>query len=169
MSQKLSERAANALTGAGGLVISAAYVLTARGIEDSMLADEVGAAGVPVAVGALMALASAGLILKAAVTPPDPQATPAAEESEGEGPSAARAHALAFGLLMILLVYLLALPWLGYVVSIGLMAASVAWLSGGRQVGVLLGFALCTGPLLWALFDLALRIRLPAGIWRSFF
>lgn len=167
MSQTLSERGANALTGAGGLVISAAYVFTARGIEDSMLADEVGAAGVPVAVGALMALASLGLIVKAALTPAAPATPTTAGEQEEDDAPTARAHALAFGLLLILLVYLLALPWLGYVVSIGLMAAAVAWLAGGRQSRVLLGFALCTGPLLWALFDLALRIRLPAGIWKS--
>ena len=65
--------------------------------------------------------------------------------------------------------YLIALPWLGYVVAVGLLAAAIAWFAGGRQASVLIGFAVVTGPVLWLLFDFALRVRMPAGIWPTLF
>jgi hypothetical protein len=73
------------------------------------------------------------------------------------------------GLLLILAAYLVLLPWLGYVLAIGLLSAAVAWFAGGRESKVLLGFALFTGPLLWFLFDFALKVKMPAGIWSSLF
>ena len=168
MSDGVSDRAASAVTGAAGLALSVAYVLKARAIEDSLLADPVGASGVPVAVGSLMALASTALLVKAALTRAE---APAAREADAEpaDAQAAAAHLLALGLLVLLSLYLLALPWLGYIVSMGLMAAAAAWLAGGRQARVLLGFAVVTGPLLWLMFDVALRVRLPAGFWPAIF
>jgi hypothetical protein len=70
---------------------------------------------------------------------------------------------------LILATYLILLPWLGYVVSIGLLSAAVAWFAGGRESKVLLGFVLLTGPLLWFLFDYALKVKMPTGIWAAFF
>ena len=170
MSDGVSDRVASAVTGAAGLALSVAYVLKARAIEDSLLADPVGASGVPVAVGSLMALASTALLVKAALTRAE---APAAREADAEPadaqPAAAHPHLLALGLLVLLSLYLLALPWLGYIVSMGLMAAAAAWLAGGRQAKVLLGFAVVTGPLLWLMFDVALRVRLPAGFWPAIF
>ena len=63
----IGDRAAALVTGCGGLVFSVVYILSARSIEDSLLADPVGASGVPVAIGGLMALASAALIVKGLV------------------------------------------------------------------------------------------------------
>ena len=162
MSEGLGDRAAALITGAAGLAFSVVYVVAARRIEDSLLADPVGASGVPVAVGGLMGLASLALIVKGVLTP-----VRRSEPTSPAQPRMLRPHVLAVGLLVILAVYLLALPWLGYVVSIGLMAAAVAWFGGGRQARVLVGFAVLTGPLLWLLFDLALRVRMPTGIWRT--
>jgi len=164
MSAAPSDRAAALITGAAGLGFSVVYVMTAQRIEDSLLADAVGASGVPVAVGWLMGLASVALLVKGVL----PASRPADAPNQPQA-SSLRPHALAAGLLVILAIYLLALPWLGYVMAIGLMAAAVAWFAGGRQARVLVGFAVLTGPLLWLLFDLALRVRMPAGIWRSFF
>lgn len=167
MTAVIGDRAAALVAGSGGLAFAAFYILAARRIEDSLLADPVGASGVPVAVGGLMALASVALICKGLMAsgPPAPTESGLAEP----GASRLRLHGLAAGLLLILAVYLLVLPWLGYVVSVGLMAAAVAWFAGGRQVPVLLGFTVLTGPLLWLVFDLALRVRMPTGIWRSLF
>lgn len=167
MSGGIGDRAAALITGGAGLGFSALYILSARRIEDSLLADPVGAAGVPVAVGGLMALASAVLVFKGLMG--SRRSVPTEPAQAEPGTSRLRPHGLAAGLLVILAIYLIALPWLGYVVSIGLMAAAVAWFAGGRQVPVLLGFAVVTGPLLWLVFDLALRVRMPPGIWRSLF
>ena len=168
MSAAISDRAANLVTGGVGLAFSLVYINFARGIEDSLLADAVGASGVPVSVGALMGLASTALLVKGFM----PVARPQSQEQEpakGSSASALRPHWLAAGLLLILAVYLLALPWLGYVLSIGFMAAAVGWFAGGRDAKVLLGFTVLTGPILWFLFDFALRVRMPAGIWPTLF
>ena len=157
MSGGLSDRATACVTGAIGLVGSLAYIFAARGIEDSLLADAVGASGVPVGVGALMALASLALLLKGWAMPSQAPAAPTA--------SRLHQHGLAAGLLAILLAYLWVLPWLGYIVSVGLMSAAVAWFSGGRDRKALLGLVVLTGPLLWLLFDFALKVRMPAGFW----
>ena len=171
MSEGLSDRATSCVTGAIGLVASLTYVIAARRIEDSMLADAVGASGVPVAVGVLMAVASIALLIKGLV--PLAKAQTVSAPSIGDPGEAAepqmRPHWLALGLLMILLAYLLILPWLGYIVSIGLLSVAVAWFSGGRERKTLLGFVLLTGPLLWLLFDFALKVRMPAGFWPTLF
>ena len=170
MSAGIGDRTASLVAGGGGLLFSVGYILAAGRIEDSLLADAVGASGVPVAVGGLMALASVVLILKGLM----PASHPVSPETDSVGKLEPAGHGLlphglAAGLLVILAVYLLALPWLGYVVSVGLMAAAVAWFAGGRQRQVLIGFAVLTGPLLWLIFDLALRVRMPSGIWHTLF
>lgn len=155
---------ADRLTGILGVVLSATYVAHARGIEDSMLADEVGVAGVPTAVGTLMMLASAGLIVKARLAasaargapaePPPPQASPPW-----------RAEKLALALLCALVGYVLLLPIAGYVLSIGLLIATVAYLVGAREHRTV---ALCAvgGSLgLYGLFTVLLQIRMPPGLW----
>ena len=60
---------ADRLTGILGIVVSASYVAYARNIEDSLLADEVGAAGVPSAVGAVLMLAAANMQIEPASAP----------------------------------------------------------------------------------------------------
>ena len=168
----LSDRTASLVTGAVGLAGSLTYILAARRIEDSLLADAVGASGVPVGVGALMAVASVALLIKALLPSAKAQAAAvltgdAATQSSAESPL--RPHYLAAGLLAILVLYLIVLPWLGYVVSIGILAAAVGWFAGGRERMTLLGFALLTGPILWFLFDFALKVHMPVGFWPKLF
>ena len=56
-------------------------------------------------------------------------------------------------------------PVLGFVVSIGLFVAAVAYYAGARDAKTLLWCALITGPMLWLSFDYALEIHLPTGMW----
>ena len=118
-----------------------------------------------------MATASVALLLKGWAMPAQLDAADVNKKNEATTPtgSSLRPHKLAGGLLAILLGYLLLLPWLGYVVSVGLMSAAVALLSGGRDRKALLGLVLLTGPLLWFLFDFALKVRMPAGFWPKLF
>jgi len=74
-------------------------------------------------------------------------------------------HAMAAALVLILGAYVLALPFFGYVLSIGVLIAAVAWLGGVRQWRPLLLCALLAGPVLWLIFDQALAISLPVGFW----
>ena len=164
----VSDRHSNLITGAAGLIFSLAYIRFASGIEDSLLADAVGASGVPVSIGLLMAMSSALLLVKALMQKPSP--TLHADTDEASDPdSPQNPHRLALGLLLILATYLVLLPWLGYVLAVGLLSAAVAWFAGGREAKVLLGFVLVTGPLLWFLFDFALKVKMPTGIWPTLF
>lgn len=170
-SDGLSDRTTALVTGAIGLVGSVTYVIAARGIEDSLLADAVGASGVPVGVGGLMALCSVALLVKGWRIPGKAASSGAAGTRAApysESPSM-HPHVLAAGLLAILLVYLVVLPWLGYIVSIGFLSAAAGWFAGGRDRRALLGFLVLTGPLLWFLFDVALKVRMPTGFWPKLF
>lgn len=170
MSGGLSDRTTSVVSGAVGLAGSLLYIAAARGIEDSLLADAVGASGVPVAVGVVMAAASAALVLKGLMPTAKSKAKPEPQpDADAQSASPLRAHFLAAGLIAILAVYLLVLPWLGYIVSVGLLAAAVGWFAGGRERNTLIGFAVITGPLLWFFFDFALKIRMPAGFWPALF
>ncbi|MBU3739807.1 MAG: hypothetical protein FGM55_12740 [Rhodoferax sp.] len=169
MSGSRQSRVRDLWTGALALALGGAYVAQARGIEDSLLADAVGASGVPVAVGSLLAACGLALLLKAGW--PRRAAAPG---NAGDGPptdagGAApwRPHAAAAGLLLILVVYVLIQPWLGYIVSVGLLTLAAAWFGGARDRRALAGCLLLSGPLLWLLFDVLLRVRLPAGAWRA--
>jgi hypothetical protein len=165
---RIGDRHSNLITGAAGLLFSLAYIRFASGIEDSLLADAVGASGVPVAIGGLMALASALLLVKVLIKKSSPSVQADLDEAvDLDAPQ--NPHRLALGLLLILATYLVLLPWLGYVLAVGLLSAAVAWFAGGREAKVLLGFVLVTGPVLWFLFDFALKVKMPTGIWPTLF
>jgi hypothetical protein len=119
----------------------------------------------------LMAVASVALLVKGLALSPKVK-TPLTTGKGGQDTPAdlpMRPHWLAAGLLALLVVYLVALPWLGYILSIGFLSAAVGWFAGGRERKTLLGFALLTGPILWFLFDFALKVHMPAGFWPKLF
>jgi hypothetical protein len=147
------------ITGALGILVSASYVAYARQIEDGMLADEVGAAGVPSAVGLLMMLASVALLLKASRR----RAGPVGERAQEDAPWAA--HKLALYLLAVLAAYVLVLPVAGYWVSVALLIGAVSALVGARDRKVILACSVLGASGLYTLFTLLLKIRLPAGLW----
>lgn len=151
------------VTGALGALLSVSYVLYARGIEDSLLADGVGANGVPTGVGVVLLLASLALFCKSWIKPAAPDAI--APEVAGDEAGAKHPHRMALGLLGILAAYVALLPFLGYVVCIGLLVGSVAWLAGARKRLSVQACMLVAGPALWLLFDWALEIRMPVGLW----
>lgn len=161
---------ADRMTGILGILLSASYVAYARGIEDSLLADEVGAAGVPTAVGAVLMLASATLLIKGSLAAR--QAARGNEESSKEGSADSeephlpwRAEKLALALLAVLTVYMLVLPLAGYTVSIALLIAAVAWLVGARAPRTVALSALGGALGLYGLFTVLLQIRMPPGMW----
>jgi hypothetical protein len=152
------------ISGALGMLLAAVYVLHTRGIEDSMLADPVGAAGVPTGVGVILFLASLALFVKSwrtAKSKPD-RAEVLASDAPG---GSSHPHALAAGLLAILAAYVALLPLFGYVLAIGLLVGSTAWFAGARGARSLGLSMLLAGPVLWSLFDWMLEIRMPPGLW----
>ncbi len=161
------------------------YTLAARRIEDSLLSDEVGAGGVPQAVGMAMALAALALFAKSFRRPPAkaeaaaveanapvaamaptimPATTPAAEQADGNTRGWQAALLRTTGLVLILLAYAALLPLLGYPVTISLLIVAVGWLAGAPLRTPLCACALLGGPLLWLLFDQLLQVRMPRGL-----
>lgn len=167
----MTENSGERITGALGMVVSTLYILQARTIEDSLLADAVGASGVPVGVGALMFFASLALIVKTfirqgpvAVAPVDESAGPPEGVGGKSGNSKTRSHWLAAGLLLILVGYTLLLPYGGYLLSVVLLLVASAWFGGARGAATLLITAAAGGLVLWFLFSFALKVGMPPGV-----
>ena len=141
------------LLGAVVGVFALLYIVSARSIEDSLLADDVGAGGVPQAAGILLLLAALALLVKAWFAHRSQR--PVAEAPAPAAPwRRVRPSAL---LVLVLLAYALLLPLLGYIVSVSLLVLAAALLGGARARVPL---ALCTalsGVALWAVFDLTLK------------
>ena len=134
---------------------AASYVSAARGLEDSLLSDAVGAGGVPQGVGVFLGVAAVLLFVKSLL-----RAKPnAADDDHAWRDVVLRTG----GLVLLLLGYAALLPWLGYVLTVCLLVGAAGALAGAP---LKLPLALCTvasGPLLWAMFDRALQVRMPAG------
>jgi putative tricarboxylic transport membrane protein len=140
-------------------VLAAAFAATlvaaARGIEDSLLADAVGAGGVPQGVGMAMFVAAVALFAKSFSG-----GLPGTASARADKP---RAVLRTTGLVLILIAYGLLLPWLGYPLTISLLVGAVGWLAGAAPRLPLLLCAAVSGPALWAMFDRALQVRMPGG------
>lgn len=162
----MNQQRPNLIAAVLGIALSLAYVWQARAIEDSLLSDEVGAAGVPTGVGLLLLLASVGLLLKSlqAGLRANP-ATQPLQEADAQADGAQHPHRMALGLLALLGCYVALLPVAGYALSIGLLAIAVVRFAGGAADRTLAAFALVVGPMLWFLFSYLLQVRLPAGLW----
>lgn len=141
---------------------AASLIAGARGIEDSLLADEVGAGGVPQGVGLAMAVAALALFAKSFRDAP----SEAAEPDEEEGMPWRSALLRTAALVLILLVYAALLPRLGYPLSVSLLVGASGWLAGAAPRWPLWLFGVLSGPGLWLLFDQLLQVRMPAGtVW----
>ena len=140
---------------AGGFSLQ--YVAASRGIEDSLLSDAVGAGGVPQGVGMVMLVAAVALFAKSFIG----KAPVDAQSSERGGWKAPLLRTS--GLVSILVAYGLLLPWLGYPLSVSLLFAAVGALAGAALRWPLLACAAAAGPLMWAIFDQALKVRMPLG------
>ncbi len=150
------------ISGGLGMLLAASYIATAQSIEDSLLADAVGASGVPTGVGVVLLIASLFLFVKSFKSKASMLNETEEEPTEG---GSQHPHAMALGLLLILAAYVFLLPILGYVVSVGLLVGAASWFAGARRYTSLVLCAVLAGPVLWFVFDWTLEIRLPVGLW----
>ena len=146
---------------AGGFALQ--YIAAARAIEDSLLSDAVGAGGVPQGAGFLMLAESVALFAKSFIGK-----APAEDDSGGDtggddGGGWKVPLLRTSGLVLILVAYGLLLPWLGYALSVSLLFAAVGALAGAALRWPLFVCAGMAGPLMWAIFDQALQVRMPLG------
>ena len=142
------------------LAVAAAYYAAAAGIPRSLLADAVGADGVPkgfaVALGVLGALQLARTALR-------PRA--------GGGPSPPAAgtalHLKAGGMLAIGIAYVAAMPYLGYPLAVAALVFVVTAYAGVKpslRLGLLSAAA---GLGFWVIFVKLLGVAMPDGAWRQ--
>lgn len=155
MSPALRDR----LLGVVTVVFATSYVMAARSIEDSLLADAVGAGGVPQGVGIAMAVAGLGVFATSWQRRPGSQHV----DAPGEESSTVATVARTVTLVALLLAYAAVLPWIGYVPAVFLLLLAAGRLAGAPIGRTLLLTAGLGAPLLWLLFDRLLQVRMPPG------
>jgi putative tricarboxylic transport membrane protein len=160
--------------GLAALALGVWYWRAAGDIPISPLDGIVNAAALPRMLAVAMMVFSVLLILRALlVEMMYLRATrhakgPVAERPETEGHTfSARQHVKAVGVVVIGIVYLLILPWLGYVPSVILLMVAVSVYIGARAGLYTLGVAVATAVIFYLLFVQLLSIPLPAGVWSA--
>ena len=145
------------------LLAAGGYHAASLAINDSALADEVGAAGLPaVYAGALAALAAAAAVRSLLSMRNARRAgAGAAEDLRGEGRRMLRAG----GLLAIGIGYVAIVDFAGYALSVTAAIALVAAYQGERVDRRLAGIAIGGGAFFVVFFDLVLGIDMPGGFW----
>lgn len=132
------------------MAVAAAYYGSALGIQQSLLSDEIGAAGLPKILAIALGLAGALLAVRS-------QGSTAIKVTP-------RLTAQAAGLLALIAVYIIALPILGYPLAIAALVASVALLAGTPPTPGVAITAIAAGLGFWVIFAWLLSISVPAGI-----
>ena len=180
--------------GCASLALAVGYFLLAAQIPDSQLADTVGPQGLPRIYAYVLGGLSLVLIARSLrasspepispsrsgrlqpARPGPPEGGHYVQEESAPTPGvesptlSARSQALrAFGVVVIGAVYIVVVPWLGYIVSLTALIAATTYYQGGganRRVAVVS----VTGALLfWLLFVAILGIQHPAGFWPELF
>lgn len=146
----MSASARDIALGFAALVLAGAYWALAVRLPVSLLSDAVGPGGVPVAIAVLMAGAGGVLVIRSILRP--------AIEAR---PSPA--HGRAAGLLALLVAYVVAVPFIGYPLALGLLTGAIAFYAGARPGFSLVAFAAATGVLFWFGFVRVMGIPFPAG------
>jgi putative tricarboxylic transport membrane protein len=144
------------------LAVAVGYFHLAGGINESTLADEFGAAGLPVIYAYLLALLAVALALRAGLVTLVARraATPRAADHVSRWHELARAA----GLLAIGIGYVAIVSQLGYFLSCAAVIGLVAWYQGAPARWPLVAVALGGAALYTAFFRLLLRVEMPAGI-----
>jgi putative tricarboxylic transport membrane protein len=163
--------------GISTMVFAGLYWNAADGIAISPLDGVINAGALPKALAYAMMLFSLLLILRALITEmmylraARRAVGPPADRPEEEGSKAfsVSQHLKAFGVLVIGVAYLLALPWLGYIVSATLLITVMSIYIGARASAYTLGVAVAVALTFYLLFVQLLDIPLPAGIWPDLF
>lgn len=156
-----------------GLVLmigAVAYWFGADGIPISPLDGEVNAAALPKGLAYVLAILSLLMILRAySVLWLQRRAKTAPAPSTDEPVEGMKVHVRALGILAIGFAYLLVLPYLGYLISVGLLIFSIAAYMGIRIGPRLAMWSALFAVFFYVVFVLILGIPLPAGIWPNLF
>ncbi len=150
------------------LAFAVGYYLMADAIPTSLLSDAVGPGGLPKAYGVVLGGLALILLAQALITwrRSSAVAPRAAADSQGDRVHVPRVQLIRVGgMLAIGVIYVLVVPWLGYIVSLTGLITATCYYQGGavtRQLGLV---ALAGALFFWLLFVVVLRIPQPPGIW----
>lgn len=136
------------------VVTAGLYYTEAGSIQQSLLADAVGADGAPRMLAIGMGLTGLALAGRGVLRP-------VAGKSDD---LPASAHLRAAGLLAILVIYLLAVPVAGYPLSVAALIAAVAVYAGARANATLAITSVAGAAVFWSMFKWLLGIQLPVGM-----
>ena len=143
------------------LIVAAGYFVASGEINRSALADEVGAAGVPVVYAATLAGLAVALTIKALIAAKFGGGT----SRDGDSAGVRRRLVRAAGMLAIGVAYLAVVAVAGYLLTLVAIIALVALYQGERMGWRLAGIAAGGGVLFFVFFDRLLGVDMPAGLW----
>ncbi len=145
------------------LLIAFGYYVLTGNINPSALADEIGAAGVPLVYATLLAAIALTLAAKALISWRliRSDVTQPINDLQGEG----RKLRGAAGMLAIGIGYIAAVTIVGYMISIAAVIACVALYQGERVGWRVARIAIGGGMAFWIFFDRLLGVDLPPGFW----
>ncbi|MCC7045655.1 MAG: tripartite tricarboxylate transporter TctB family protein [Alphaproteobacteria bacterium] len=145
------------VTGLIVLGLAAAYYFAADNIPRSLLSDAVGADGVPKVLAVLLGLLGAIQAARGALR------TALVDHGSAEGHGLGQ-HLRSLGLIGVGVVYLVAAPYLGYLLATGLLVFVVAAYAGmpaSPRLGVI---AVLGSVVLWLVFAKVLGVAMPGGV-----
>lgn len=144
------------------LVFSVVYIIEASRIRTSALGDSVGAGGVPMILGWVMAATASVIILHQLWLKRTGKFLPAKVTEAFETPG--RTFAIAAGVVAMAAVYIAVLRWLGYIPSTALLLAGMLAYQGVGPSRRLVMVPVLGAIVLFLLFDTLLGLNLPTGI-----
>jgi putative tricarboxylic transport membrane protein len=130
-----------------GIALAAFFIWQATRIELSFISDPVGPKTFPIIIGLVLGASSLAIVLR-----PDPKPL---------WPDAGRFAEIAVAAL-IMVVYALALPRVGFVIATALASAFLSWRLGTRPLSALVAGALISGGI-YTVFHLILGLSLAEG------
>lgn len=139
------------------LVLAGGYYFATGSIANSTLEDEVGAIGLPRALAVVLALIGIALFLRSLRT----GRTAAADDRDEQEADVRLPRALGF--LALGAVYVLILPYVGYLVSVALLIGTVALYEGAPRRWTIPAAAIGGAVLYWAIFMKLLGVNQPVG------
>jgi putative tricarboxylic transport membrane protein len=144
----LEEIMSDRVFGLVGLVIAIGYAWAALSIEESFLSDAVGPKAFPLIIAAVVGLSSVVIIIK-------PDAAP-------QWPSFGRFAEVGFAILVLIL-YALLLPELGFVIATALAATYLTWRLGTAPIASIVSGSL-TSLGIYVVFHQVLGLSLARGV-----
>lgn len=135
-----------------GFALAGAYYAAADALPTSLLADAVGAGGIPKLLAVALALLSLLLGARSLL-------------AGAGGESAGGPHLRALGVAGLGFVYVAAAPYLGYPLALALLVAAATLYYGERPGPAVLLYAIGCAAALWLVFAKLLGVAMPTGAW----